>query len=86
MRRVMPNYQVELTIPNDITVGITDVVFRVTEDGGRLGTVRISRGAIDFTQRGQRFRLSWPQFAELMKVEGRRVKRKPIPARTARRD
>ena len=82
----MPKYEVELTIPNDISVGITDVVFRVTEDTRRLGTVRISRGAIDFTKRGgQRFRLSWPDFAELMEQEGRRVKPKPIPARTARR-
>jgi hypothetical protein len=82
----MPKYEVELTIPNDITIGITDVVFRVTEDGRRLGTVRVSRGALDFTKRGgQRFRLSWPRLAELMEAEGRRVKPKPISPPIARR-
>jgi hypothetical protein len=78
-------HEVELTIPNALDIGITDVVFRITHDGRRLGTVRVSRGAIDFTQRGQRFRLSWPKFADAMKADGRRITRSPIPARTARR-
>jgi hypothetical protein len=78
-------YQVELSIPNAIPIGITDAVFRVTKNGRLVGTVRVSRGAIDFTQRGKRFRLDWDRFATLMKFEGRRVTRKPIPARVARR-
>lgn len=83
----MPEHRVELTIPNAIDmVGITDVVFRVTSDGRLLGTVRISRGAIDFTRSGgRRFRLDWDRFARLIEDEGRELTRKPIRARTARR-
>jgi hypothetical protein len=81
----MPDHAVELSIPNAIDVGITDVVFRVTADGRHLGTVRISRGAIDFTKRGgKRYRLGWKRFAELMADEGRVVRQRPIRPKTAR--
>jgi hypothetical protein len=83
----MPEHRVELSIPNAIDMtGITDVVFRVTADGRLVGTVRISRGAIDFTKSGgKRFRLSWDRLADLIELEGRKLTRKPMRARTARR-
>jgi len=83
----MPEHRVEVSIPNAIEmVGIADVVFRIRADGRLVGTVRISRGAIDFTKSGgKRFRLSWDRFADLIEQEGRKLTRKPIPPATARR-
>jgi hypothetical protein len=80
-------HKVQLTVPNAMDmVGNTDVVFRVTTDGRLVGTVRISRGAIDFTKSGgRRFRLKWDRFAELMELEGQKLRSKPIPTRVARR-
>jgi hypothetical protein len=83
----MAEHRVHVSVPNPVEmVGIADVVFQVMADGRHLGTVRVSRGAIDFTKRGgKRFRLSWGRFAELMELEGRQLRQKPIPPRVARR-
>ena len=82
----MPEHTIKVSMPNPIEiVGKNDVVFEIRADRRLVGTVRISRGAIDFTKRGRRFRLSWEDFAELIQNEGRELTEKPIPARTARR-
>ena len=80
----MPSHQVEMSIPNAVNVSITDVVFRVKAGRHTVGTMRVSRGGVDFTQRGKRYRLNWGEFADLMKDEGRLVEERPIPAKTSR--
>jgi hypothetical protein len=51
---------------------------RVTQNDKLVGTVRISRGAIDFAKSGRRFRLQWSQLGDLVKEHGREIKGKPI--------
>ena len=76
----MPVHDVRLLIQNELPLGITDVVFKVRANRRLVGTVRISRGAIDFTPRnGPRVRMNWDRFAELMQDAGRVTRRGPIP-------
>ena len=77
----MAEHEVALSIPHEIEIGNTDVLFRITADGESLGTVRISRGTIDFIRRGARtrFQLPWGRFAELMEEHGRKNMRAAIP-------
>ena len=82
----MAEHEVALSIPQDIELGNMDVLFRVTADGEFLGTVRISRGTIDFIRKNgrSRFQLTWGRFAELMEENGRKNTRASVPRRAPR--
>jgi hypothetical protein len=51
----------------------------VTGDGGKLGTLLISKGNVEWLPKGNyvnKRRLSWAKFADLMDSQGKRVKKK----------
>jgi hypothetical protein len=72
----MPIHETRLDVRHGITILNTDVEIEVRADGKRLGTLKVSRGSIDWitspkqTQR----RLSWEKFAELAEQHGRAVR------------
>ena len=64
----MPTHQINLKIPKAIEVVNKDIEVVVYEDDKRLGTLRISKGSIDWTPaKGQARHMRWSAFAELMK-------------------
>ena len=63
-----------MKIDSAIAIGNTDVRIEVSVDDAKLGTLKISRGTIDWLPRSASkhgYRLSWTEFAELMTNEGR---------------
>jgi hypothetical protein len=67
-------HETRLEIRHGITVVNTDVEIEVRADGRRLGTLKISRGSIDWITSPKQIprRLSWERFAELAEEYGRR--------------
>jgi len=70
----MPSHETRLEIRHGITIVNTDVEIEVRSDRKLLGTLKISRGSIDWTQSPKQIpkRLSWERFAELAEKHGRR--------------
>ena len=73
----MPTHETTLEIRHGITVVNTDVEIAVRSDGEPLGTLRISRGSIDWIGYRKKIprRLSWERFDELAEKYGRRPRR-----------
>lgn len=70
----MPSHELNLKIANSIPVGNTDIKIEVHIDGAKRGTLKISRGSVDWlpspaSKRGHR--LTWTQFAKLMEDYGK---------------
>jgi hypothetical protein len=66
----MPSHEIHLVIPKSIEVVNKDVEVVVRENDRKLGTLRISKGSIDWTPshgKGARH-MSWGQFAADMKA------------------
>ncbi|MGC2425032.1 MAG: hypothetical protein WA666_11850 [Nitrospirota bacterium] len=63
------------TIPKRL-LGPTDVEFTVDNDGKALGTLKVSRGSVEWKPgiKGQvyGYHLSWEKFAELMAEYGKK--------------
>jgi hypothetical protein len=72
----MPTHETRLEIRHGITVVNTDIEVEVRADGKRLGTLRISRGSIDWITSPKQIprRLSWERFADLAETYGRPVR------------
>lgn len=54
-----------------------DVKIEVKNDEGKLGTLLVSKGNIEWLPKGNHVnknRLTWTKFAELMEAEGKAVK------------
>lgn len=72
-------HEVQLDI-NSKFVLHKDVKIEVANDQGKLGTLLISKGNIEWmpaSHHVNKHRLSWTKFAELMTTIGRPVKAKP---------
>lgn len=70
----MPIHTVGLNIKHGIKVQKVDVELPVTADGRKLGTVRISKGGIDWVPAYSKtggFALGWKRFDRLMRENGR---------------
>jgi hypothetical protein len=70
----MPRHEVELEVPQVVTVLHRDVTLRVWEDDELLGTLRLSKGSIDWRPRAARYvrRMSWSKFDKVMEAQGAR--------------
>lgn len=58
-------------------VGNKDLEIVVKTDGGRLGTLLISKGNVEWLPKGNsvnKKRLSWARFAEFMEEHGKRAR------------
>ncbi|HRF78029.1 MAG TPA: hypothetical protein PLB46_15725 [Chitinophagales bacterium] len=70
----MANHYVNFKIPKS-ELGKADAVFSISDDDGKIGTLKISHGAIEWKPANNQYsrRLSWKQFNTLMQKEGTRV-------------
>jgi len=74
-------HQVSIEIPSTRTVLHKDIKFEVRGSTGKIGTLLISKGNIEWLASPKSIkkrRLSWRQFAAVMALEGK-------PARAARK-
>ncbi len=72
----MANY-VRFRVP-ERDLGNPDVEFYIWNGDKRLGTLKVSKGAVVwFSKNARRGRkIGWPRFSELMEVHGRRRERR----------
>ena len=66
----MPRHTVQLRIPRQIEVQNTDIEVDVYSNDSKLGTLKISKGSIDWTPSGNHVNhvvMPWEDFADLMK-------------------
>lgn len=65
-------HDLTMKVSTPITLGNTDVEIAVRVDGNLLGTLKLSKGTIDWKGKGRHSekKLSWGQFAELISAEG----------------
>ncbi|MBK7034915.1 MAG: hypothetical protein IPH42_00880 [Bacteroidetes bacterium] len=70
----MANHYVDFKIPKS-ELGKADAVFSIRDDDGKIGTLKISHGAIEWRPVNNTYsrRLTWSQLNLLMKKEGTRV-------------
>lgn len=71
-------HEVKLTLHSKL-VASKDVEIAVRQSSGKLGTLLISKGNIEWQpawKSVRRHRLTWTKFAELMKDEGKPVRAK----------
>lgn len=74
----MARHTVKFSTKTQLPVEFTDLVFRVWEDGERLGTLLISKGAVEWrsSRKQLKNRLSWSQLDDLFADRGRIIGRK----------
>ena len=86
--------KISLRVPTPIEVGNVDIEFEVRNGAALVGTVKISRGGIDWRASGKRrdATVTWKQFSEIMSSSTRMEKsktsktKKVEPDKTSRRD
>lgn len=78
----MAQHDVKVRAP-ELTVTGSDFEFHVTRDGEKFGTLRVSKGNVQWVPVNWRRarKLSWKQFDEVMKEEGSRI---PVKTRAQR--
>jgi hypothetical protein len=75
----MAVHKVKLNTTDNIDVGNTDFCFAVFMDGSKLGTLKISRGAVDWLPTGRstsHYALSWEELNDLMTEQGHKKTRR----------
>lgn len=80
----MAKHEVKLVTHRRIEVGNADFEFEVHEDGAMLGTLKVSRGSVDWRPRNKMvscYELQWAELDNLMRSQGREKK---VPARRRR--
>ncbi len=69
----MAKHEVKLTISRAIQIGNVDIEFDVRSNGRKTGTLKISKGGLDWVQSGNSvnaFKVTWEEFAKLMNDHG----------------
>jgi hypothetical protein len=69
----MPSHRVSLIIPLPVDVQHADIDLEVSSGGSKLGTLKVSRGSIDWLPAGNSVNyhaMSWERFAAMMEKEG----------------
>ena len=72
-------HQVVLDVNSKFEISSGDVKVEVRTDDGKLGTLLISKGNIEWLPAGNhvnKHRLTWKKFAELMETQGKPAKAK----------
>lgn len=67
----MPEHEIYMTMPTKIVLN-KDTDFDIYSDGNMLGTLKISKGSIEWrsAKLTYGYHLSWEQFDDIMKKEG----------------
>ena len=68
-------HELWLNIQSWVEVGKEDAIFRVHQDEGTFGELRVSKGAVVWYPKGGRvgYKLNWKQFSKAMMDEGTRA-------------
>lgn len=63
----------ELTLPKNLTIGMSDACFRVKDDDGMIGELQVSKGSLVWFPRDAKkgYRLTWRRFDDLACTYGR---------------
>lgn len=63
----------ELTLPKNLTIGMSDACFRVKDDDGMIGELQVSKGSLVWFPRDAKkgYRLPWCRFNDLACEYGR---------------
>jgi hypothetical protein len=72
----MTNHRMESRTTDTIDAGNTDFKFGAYADNSKLGTLKISRGTVDWLPvhgKKAHYELTWTEPGELMKDRGRRT-------------
>ncbi len=69
------SHDISCTLPEH-SLGKVDAIFKVKKNGEVLGTLKISKGSLDWTPRGHElenpYQLNWTKFDKLIQGNGRR--------------
>lgn len=67
----MPTHEIYMTMPTKIVLN-KDTEFEVYSDGGALGTLKVSKGTVEWRPKGftYGFHLDWEKFDQVMQNEG----------------
>jgi len=74
----MATHRVQMNIPRGIPVVNTDVDFTIKSNGTKLGTLKVSKGAVEWLPANNSihsFTMTWEQFAQTMEDNGRERRR-----------
>ncbi len=65
-----------LLAASKLEVKYSDVEFVVSDDDGKIGTLKVSKGNVEWLPVGQQkgYKMTWVKFAELMEGAGKKVK------------
>lgn len=70
-------HEITFTLP-EVPLGKVDAEFTIKKDGQIVGTLKVSRGTIDWTPKDHAhenpYQISWINFDKLMRNKGRRKK------------
>ncbi len=81
----MTRHKVLFSTTDDIEVANTDFEFQAFVDRVKLGTLKISRGTVDWLPAGRgklHFVLNWTDLAAVMEQQGRRQRKSARPSST----
>jgi len=73
----MAIHTVSLTFKSPIPLANKDIEIEVHEDRAVLGTIKISKGSLDWRPRGRSVnihRLTWAKFAEIAERDGHKIR------------
>ena len=74
----MARHEVHMDMPRGLPVVNADVDFTVKSNGNKLGTLKLSKGAIEWLPANNHvtsFTLSWEQLSRVMEEQGRQRRR-----------
>lgn len=72
----MKKKSVELTLPKDMSIGLSEAVFRVFDEGSKLGELQVSKGSVTWFSRNGKlgYTMGWDKFDRIMQENGRKTK------------
>lgn len=78
----MTKHEVKLRTHGTIEVGYGDFEFEVLEDCAKLGTLKVSKGSVDWLPRDKKtthYKMEWADLAKLIQAHGKQVSRRGRP-------
>ena len=69
----MATHEINMTIPPEIVLN-KDVEFAISSDGSKIGTLKISRGTVEWLPANHKYgyHVSWEDFDKMMREKGTR--------------
>ena len=70
--------KVELTLPKDISIGLSEARFQVSDVDGKAGELQVSKGSVTRFPKNAKlgYQMNWERFSDMMETNGRKLKRR----------